>query len=107
MTFADRFETCGAMRRITELYLGLLSFLFLLLALSFLDGGSSLSGPYLCTLVPLRGDSSQVGTNNATLVLYSLSGPLLRNLFGDTLLVEASVRDGPRDLTGVLALQKQ
>ena len=39
-----------------KLYLGLLSLLFLLLALGFLDGGSSLSGPDLCTLVSLRND---------------------------------------------------
>jgi len=75
--------------------LGLLGLLFLLLGLRFLDGCSSLSGPYLGTLVPLRKDGSHISTNDATLVLHSLSGPLLRNFFGDALLVEASVGYGP------------
>ena len=79
----------------TELYLGFLSFLFLLLALGFLDGSSSLSGPDLCTLVPLCEDGSHISTNDSTLVFHGLSGPLLRNFFGDTLLVKASVGDSP------------
>jgi hypothetical protein len=49
----------------------------------------------LRTLVPLRKDGSHISTNNATLMFHGLSGPLLRNFFGDTLLVKASVGDGP------------
>ena len=78
-----------------ELYLGLRSLLFLLLALGFLDGSRSLSGPDLRTLVPLRKDRSHISTDNATLVFHGLSGPLFRNFFGDALLVKASVGDGP------------
>jgi len=78
-----------------ELYLGLLSLLFLLLVLGFLDGSSPLSGPDLCTLVPLRNDRSHISTDNATLVLHRLSRPFLRNFFSNPLLVKASVGDGP------------
>lgn len=78
-----------------ERYLGLLCLLFLLLALGFYDRRSSLSGPGLSGLVPLREDRSHISTNNATLVFYGLSRSLLRNLLGDALLVEAAVGDGP------------
>lgn len=77
------------------LYLWFLGLLLLLLTLSFLNGSSSLSGPDLRTLVPLRQDGGHISTNNSTLVLYGLSGPLLCDLFGDTLLVKASVWYGP------------
>jgi len=46
----------GSRRTVRPGGLGLRSLLFLLLALGFLDGSRSLSGPDLCTLVPLRED---------------------------------------------------
>jgi len=91
----DGFNNCATVRQTTELYLGLLGLLFLLLVLRLLDGSSSLSGPDLRTLVPLRKDGSHISANNATLVLHSLSGPLLRDFLRNALLVEASVGDSP------------
>jgi len=85
----------GCRRALRSGDLGLLSLLFLLLALGFLDGGSSLSGSDLGTLVSLCNDRSHISTNNTTLVLHGLSGPLLRNFLGNTLLVKASIWDSP------------
>lgn len=93
--FTTRVNTYGKARQTAERYLGLLCLLFLLLALGFLNRGSSLSGPDLCGLVPLCENGTHISTNNATLVLHGLSRPLLRDLFGDTLLVKAAVGHGP------------
>ena len=78
-----------------EQHLDFLCLLLLLLTLGFLDGGSSLRDPVLCTLVPLRKDGGQISTDDATLVLHGLSRAFLRNFFRDTLLMKAAVGDGP------------
>lgn len=52
-------------------------------------------------------DAREVGTDDTTLVLDRLARALLGNLLGDTLLVDATVDNGPRDLARVLALEEE
>lgn len=90
-----------------HLGLVLLVLLSLLVRLCLLDGGCPCGQTLLCALVSPCGNGSKVGTDNATLVLDGLTRPLLGNLLRDTLLVHATVRYRPGDLTGVLALQEE
>jgi hypothetical protein len=79
----------------------------LLLLLSVTEGSSAGSGTDLGLLVALGADGLPGSTDDGTLVLDGAAGALLGNLLRDTLLVHAAEKDGPGDLTGVLALQEQ
>lgn len=96
--------------RVDGTNLGGLLFLILLgpsLLLRLQDGSSTSSSADLSGLVSPCSDGGKVGTNNTTLVLYSPPCALLGNLFSKTLLVHATVHDGPCDLARVLALLEQ
>lgn len=91
----------GSLVLLSHLGLGLL--LLLALGKSLLAGSSS----HLGLLVSAGGDGLERGTDDSSLVLNSLARALLGNLLGDTLLVHATVEDGPGKLTGVLALEEE
>lgn len=93
------------MRRDT--HLDLLGLLLLLFSLGLGDGGKALLLPDGGGLVPLRGDGSEVSTDDTTLVLHGLARAFLGNLLSDTLLVHATVNNSPGDLAGVLALEEE
>ena len=63
--------------------------------------------PDLGLLVLPGQDARQVGTDNTTLVLDGLARALLGDLLSNTLLVDATVDDGPGDLARVLALEEE
>jgi hypothetical protein len=88
-------------------HLDLLGLLLLLFSLGLGDGGEAGLLPDSGGLVPPGGDGGEVGTDDTTLVLHGLAGALLGNLLSDTLLVHATVDDGPGDLAGVLALEEE
>lgn len=81
--------------------------LLLLLLLGLCESLSLGSSTNLGLLVTLGGNGIQAGTDDTALVLDSLAGALLGDLFGDSLLVHTTEDDGPRNLTGVLTLQEQ
>ena len=91
--------------------LGLLSLSLLLVGLLLLLGGLDGLGSLGLSLFWLQGSSllDQVkgGTDNGSLVLDGLSGSLLGDLLGDTLLVVLSVEHGPGDSSRVLSLLEQ
>lgn len=86
---------------------GLLGLLLPLLLLSLGDSGLSGSISDLGLGSSLGDDRSKVGTDDTSSVLDVLPASLLGDFLRETLLVHSSVDDGPRDLSGVLALQEQ
>lgn len=87
--------------------LGLFRLLLLLLSLGLCNSRNSLLVTDSSGLVALGGNSSKVGTNDTTLVLYGPARTLLSDFFSDTLLVHAAVDLCPCNLTRVLALEEQ
>ena len=90
-----------------DLGLLLLGLLLLLLCLCLGDGSQSLLLADGSGLVAPGGDSGEISTDDATLVLDGFAGTLLGDLLGDTLLVHPAVDYCPGDLTGVLALEER
>jgi hypothetical protein len=87
--------------------LGLFGLFLLLLGLSLGDRGKPLLCPDQCTLIALCSNGRKVRANNAALVFYSSTRPLLRDLLRDALFVHATVMNSPCNLARVLALQKK
>lgn len=83
-----------------------LSLLSALLVLGSLDlsGTSSLADG--SGLLALSDDLLPSGTNDGALDLDGLAGALLGDLFGGSLLVEATEEDGPVELARVLLLEE-
>ncbi|GAO51471.1 hypothetical protein G7K_5571-t1 [Saitoella complicata NRRL Y-17804] len=89
------------------LQLGLLNSLLLLRLLSLRNSLSTGRRAGLRALGPLLLDHIHGSTNNGTLSLDGTAGTLLLNLDLNTLLVHATVENGPGDLAGVLALEEE
>lgn len=98
------------LKRKLSLYLDLLSLLLLLVSLlgSLSSLGSGITGSLADSgrLLALGDDLIPAGTNDSTLELGGLAGALLGDLLGGTLLVEATVEDGPAELAGVLLAEE-
>ena len=87
---------------ILDLFSALSSFHFLLLILGFLSGSSTGSLLDRFGFRTLGNNFFPSGTNDGTLNLDGLAGTTLGNFLSGTLLVEATVEDGPAEFTGVL-----
>ena len=90
-----------------RLYLGLLGFLLLLLALGLGDGSCPLLIADFRSLVPPCSNEVHISTDDATLVLDGTARTLLGNLLRDALLVHPTEDLGPGDLAGIFALGKE